>query len=121
MVSTLIRLGLVKEASHLMLVQSLKLVMKLAQHFILEERMVKSVTGEIVLDLRLNNIEQVFHLPRADQFIRLTYKVAERWYREHLNEATKIIQSLYLIEKTLLGKVTKKIDMTRGYMKEDIR
>ena len=55
-----------------------------------------------------------------DQFIKLTYEVAERWYREHLSEAIEIIQSSYLFEKTPLGKVTRKVDMTRGYMKEDI-
>lgn len=103
-----------------MLVQSSKLVMTLAQHFVPEERVVKSVTSEVVLDLRPDNIERVLHLPRVDQFIKLTYEEAKRWYREHLKEATKIIQSSYLIEKTPLGKVTGKVDMTRGYMKEDI-
>ena len=62
----------------------------------------------------------MFHLPRADQFIRLTYHQAERWYREHVDEAFEIIQSLYLIEKTPLGKVIGKVDMIRGNMKEDI-
>ena len=55
-----------------------------------------------------------------DQFIRLTYEAVERWYREHLEEASEIIQSSYLIEKTPLRKTTSKVDMTRGYMKEDI-
>ena len=55
-----------------------------------------------------------------DQFIRLSYEAKERWYREHPKEASKIIQSLYLIEKNPLGRVIGKVDMTRGYMKEDI-
>ncbi len=55
-----------------------------------------------------------------DQFIRITYEATERWYREHLKEVTYIIQSSYLIEKTPLGKITRKVDMKRGYMKEDI-
>ena len=57
--------------------------MTLAQHFIPEERVVKSVTEEVVLDLQPNNIERVFHLPRVDQFIRLSYETIERWYREY--------------------------------------
>ena len=51
MVSTLIHLGLVNAASHPVSIQSSELIMKLAQHFVLEERVVKSVTGEIFLDL----------------------------------------------------------------------
>ena len=49
--STLIQSGLVSVASHPMSVQSAKLVMTLAQHFVLEERVVMSVIGEVVLDL----------------------------------------------------------------------
>lgn len=45
----------------------------------------------------------------------------ERWYKEHVEEASEIIQSSYLIEKTPLGHKAGKVDMTRGYMKEDIR
>ena len=43
--------GIVNTVSHLMSVQSAKLIMALAQCFVLEERVVKSVTGEVVLDL----------------------------------------------------------------------
>ena len=112
MVFTLIRSGLVNAALHPTLVQSSKLIMTLAQHFILKERVVKSVTIEVVLDHRLDNIERLFHLPWEDQFIRLTYEVVERWYSEHLKEAIDIIQSSYLIEKNPLGKITSKVDMT---------
>ena len=93
MVSTLIRSGLVNVASHTVSVQSLELVMTLTKQLVLEERVVKSVTGEIILDLRLKNIEKVFHLLRIDQFIRLTYEQEERWYREHIEEASETIQS----------------------------
>lgn len=82
-VSALIHSILVNTASHPTSVQSAKLIMTLAQHFVLEERVVKRTTGEVVLDLRPDNIQRVFHLPRADQFIRLIYEEAERWYREH--------------------------------------
>ena len=55
-----------------------------------------------------------------NQFIRLSYEVAKRWYKEHIKETTDIIKSSYLIEKTPLGRIIGKVDMTRGYMKEDI-
>ena len=67
--------------------------MTLAQNFVLEERVVKSLSGEFFLDLQPDKIERVFHLTRANQFIKLTYEVFERLYREHLKEATNIIQS----------------------------
>ena len=120
MVSALIHLGLVNTTSHSVSVQSSGLVMTLAQHFVPGERVVKSVIGEIIFDLWPNNIEKIFHLLREDQFIRLTYEATKWWYREHLIQASKIIQSSYLIEKTPLGKITRKVDMTRGYMREDI-
>ena len=62
----------------------------------------------------------MFQLLREDEFIWPTYKQVERWYQEHIDEASEIIQSSYLIEKNLLGKKIRKVDMTRGYMKEDI-
>ena len=91
--------GLVNAASHLGTVQSAELIMTLSRHFIPEERVVKSVTEEVVLDLQLDNIERVFHLTRADQFIQISYEVAERWYKDHHQEAIVIIPSLYSIEK----------------------
>ena len=51
MISTLIQLGLVNTALHSISIQSSNLIMTLAQHFVPEERVVKSVTGEVVLDL----------------------------------------------------------------------
>lgn len=66
------------------------------------------------------NIEKVFHLPRADQYIRLTYHQAERWYREHGEEASEIIQLSYLIEKNPLECKARKVDMIMSYMKDDI-
>ncbi len=40
--------------------------MALAENYVLKERVVKSIIGEIILDLRPKNIKKVFHLPRAD-------------------------------------------------------
>ena len=62
----------------------------------------------------------MFHLQQVGQLIRTTYEQVERWYQEHIEEASEIIQSSYLIEKNPLGKITRKVDMTRGYMREDV-
>lgn len=59
----------------------------------------KSIIEEIVLDLRPRNIEKVFHLPRAYQYVKITYHQAERWYRDNEKEATKIIQSSFFINR----------------------
>ena len=76
--SALIHSRLVNATSHPRTVQSAELIMTLSRHFVPDERVVKSVSGEVVLDLRPDNIERVFHLPRADQFIRLSYETTER-------------------------------------------
>ena len=94
--------------------------MTLSQHFVPNERVVKSITGEVVLDRRPDNIERVFHLPRNDQFIRLSYKASERWYNDHHQEDIGNIHSIYFIEKPPRGKMIIKVDMTQGYMKDDI-
>ena len=77
-VSTLIRLGLVNTTSHPISVQSSELIMALAENYVSEERVVKSITREIFLDLRPKNIDKVFHLPRENQYIRLKYHQVER-------------------------------------------
>ena len=59
MVSTLIILGLVNIKSHLMSVQSSKLIMTLVENFVPGERVMKSVIREIFLDLCPKNIEKV--------------------------------------------------------------
>ena len=97
MMSALIYSGLVNAASHMGTVQSAKLIMTLSRHFVSDERVVKSVIGEVVLDLQPDKIERVFHLPRANQFIQLSYEAVERWYRENHQEAIDIIHSSYLI------------------------
>ena len=83
MISALIYFKLVNATSHLLSVQLAELITALSQHFVPKKRVIKSVTGKVVLDLRPNNIERVFHLPREDQFIRISYETTERWYREH--------------------------------------
>ena len=66
LVTSLIRLGLVSAASHLVSVQSVKLIMTLAQHFVPKERVVKSMTSEVALNLQPEKNERIFHLPRED-------------------------------------------------------
>jgi hypothetical protein len=51
LVSSLICSRLVNAASHAISVHSVELIMTLVQHFISEERVVKSATGEVVLNL----------------------------------------------------------------------
>ena len=65
------------------------------------------------------NIEKVFDLPTAIQYEKITYHQAKRWYREN-KKATKIIQSSFLIDRTLVGCRAGKVNMTRRYMKDDI-
>ena len=66
MVSALIRSRLVNLASCPALVQYFELIMALAENYILEERVVKIITGELFLNLSHKNIEKVFHLLRED-------------------------------------------------------
>ena len=49
--STLIHSGLVNATSHPGTVQSAELIMTLSRHFVSDERVVKSIFGEVVLDL----------------------------------------------------------------------
>ena len=84
-----------------------------------KERVVKSVTGEIVLNLRPRNIEKVLHLPRDDQYVKKTYHQVEIWYRENDKKATNIIQSSFFIDRMLMRRRARKVDMTRGYIKDD--
>ena len=51
MISTLIHSQLVNAASHLVSVQSSKLIMTLEEKYVPKESIAKSITGDIVLDL----------------------------------------------------------------------
>ena len=73
MVLKLIRLGLVNATSHPTSVQSSELIMALVENYVREEKVVQSSIREIVLDLRPRNIEKIFHLPRVDQYVKITY------------------------------------------------
>ena len=69
MVTKMIRNILVNAPSHLVSIQSSKLIMTITQHYVPDERIVRSVIGEMVLlDLRLDNIEKVFYLSSLGLF-----------------------------------------------------
>ena len=63
--------------------------MTLVEHYVIEEKVITSFTGEIVLDLQPKTIEKVFHLhlPRVDQYLWITYDRAEWWYKDNMKEA----------------------------------
>lgn len=57
--------------------------MTFTQHYVVDERLVRSVMGELVLDLRLDNIEKAFHLLPSDQLYNISYETMDQWYREN--------------------------------------
>ena len=65
--------------------------MAIAQHYVPNEKIVRVVTGEMVLDVRPNAIERAFHLPASDSFVSISYEGASQWYREHKEEADELI------------------------------
>lgn len=89
--------------------------MPLAQYNVPEEKVFKSVIGEIVLDLRPQTIENVFHLPWVDQYLQISYEGVDRLYRENEIEAKELVQSKYLIARTPLGQREEKVDMTHTH------
>ena len=93
----MIQSGLVSAAAHPVLVQSSKLIMFIAQHYVPDEKIVMVITSEMVLDIRLDAIERAFHLPARDSFVSISYEGASQWYREHQEEVDELIQKRYLI------------------------
>lgn len=67
------------------------------------------------------NIEKVFHLPRDDQYVKITYEQAKRWYRDNEKPTLEMIQSSFFIDWTPVRRRAGKVDMTRGYMKDDFK
>ena len=94
--------------------------MAIAQHYVPDGKIVQVVIGEMVLDIKLDAIERAFHLPASDSFISMSYEGASQWYREHQEEANKLIQRRYLIQRTPRSKRLVKVDYSRGYMKAKI-
>ena len=95
--------------------------MTLVEHYVTKEKVVKCVTREIVLDLQPQKIEKVFHVPRVDWYLKISYDGVEWWYKDKEKEEKKIVQSSSIINTTHLGHRLGKVDMNRGYMKDDIR
>ncbi len=65
--------------------------MALAQNYVSNERVVKSITGEIVLDIRPNKIERIFHLSILDDYYGVLNDIFDRCYIEHREETNDII------------------------------
>ena len=85
--------------------------MTLAEYYVIEEKFVKSVTGEIVPDLQPRNIEKLFHLLRTNQYLHISYDGVDRWYRENEKETKELVQTSFLIDNTLVGQRVGKVDM----------
>ena len=85
-----------------------------------KEKIINNVTREILVEIRIDNIERVFHLPVIDQYQNITYDMIEKWYREHEWEENDLVQEKYLIVRPSPNKREKKVDMVRGYMVNDI-
>ena len=50
--------------------------MAIAQHYVPNEKIVQVIIGEMVLEIRLDAIERVFHLLASDSFISMSYEGA---------------------------------------------
>ena len=72
--------------------------MTLAQHYVPDERIVQSVTSELILDLEPKKIEKVFHLLALDSYYGISYESVDRWYRQNKEEANERVQKKYLIK-----------------------
>ena len=65
--------------------------MTLDQHYVLDELLVRSVIGELVLDLKWDNIEKVFRLPTLDSFYEIINEIFDRWYRENQAQEEELV------------------------------
>lgn len=54
------------------------MIMVLAHHYILEEKVVRSIIGKMAVDIFTDNIEKLFHLSPANQFQTITYDIADK-------------------------------------------
>lgn len=120
MISKMIRNGIIHAASDPVSVQSSKLIMAMAQHYVPEESMVKIFIGDIVIDFHPDIAERVFHLPKSNNYFSVSYDKAGRWYRDHMVEAKELVQKKYLIKATPHGRTPARVDLTRGYMIADM-
>ena len=61
----------------------------------LDERIVRDVIREMVLDIKLDSSERDFHLTSSDSIFSITYESASLWYHEIQKEDNEIIQKRY--------------------------
>ena len=52
--------------------------MKLVEKCVFEERVVKSITREIIINHLPKDIEKVFHLLPTDQYEKITYDITDQ-------------------------------------------
>ena len=71
--------------------------MATAQHYVPNEKIVWEVTMEMVLDIRLDDIERAFPLSLSDSCLSISYEEASWWYRKHQVRAHETIQRRYLL------------------------
>ena len=64
--------------------------MTLAKHYMSNE-VGRSIIGEIILDIRLDNIEKVFHLSQTDEYEEITNESADYRYKENPQAAKDIV------------------------------
>ena len=86
--------------------------MTLAQYYMFDEMILWSVTGELVLNLWLESIEKVFHLPTSKSFYDISYESVEKWYRKNKEDVDEIVK----IMQTPPNRKPRKVDLTCGYM-----
>lgn len=69
--------------AHPISIQSVDLINTLANNYVPDEHMVKTGLGEVVLDLRPDNIEDVFHLPKGvDKFFNFNINKGMKFYNK---------------------------------------
>ena len=52
--------------------------MTLTHHYVLNKNVVKNITREIILVIRLDNIEKAFHLPILEEYYRISYESVDQ-------------------------------------------
>ena len=77
-ITKLITCELVSVVAHPVSMQSSELIMAITQHYVPDEKIVRAVTGEMVLDIRPDAIERAFHLPASDSYLSISYEEVSR-------------------------------------------
>lgn len=118
--TSLVHYSLVNAVVHPISIQLTKLINTLASNYVPDKCMVKNSVGEVVLDLRPDNIEDVFHLPKGvDKFFNFNVNKEMEFYNKDIQRAHKIVNNEYLMQPFPKNRLDR-IDIRISYMKEDI-